>query len=232
LRTLATNGIKPHVIKKDGILLLLDLPNLNIRFLDLQRHLNSSIPELAQILSFQQEYKYFPSKFHTFDHIGAIPDMKYFEQFSDSLEILEEKRKYHESFKQEWSFSSQVRDHCFEKANILALSALKYKDEMFLLQQTLIKHLKPDKKPEKQEQPLLHVLSFPFVSQSGFIFECWKLFSNKGHLVKAMPKECTGLKSGNISKTEHEYLSYLQYKGRKLRTAFNNIHGQVINNSF
>ena len=90
VKLLLQYGICPKIIKRGGSIILLEIPEFQIRFLASNNYVNGSVYDLCHQFNIKFDPEFFPENFLTkenFDYVGVIPDIKYFFSFNDSSKI-------------------------------------------------------------------------------------------------------------------------------------------------
>lgn len=225
LKCLVDHGICPNVIRKGRHILVLDIPELSIRFINSNNYLNGSEYEIAALFMTPCENPiFFPHKFlkkENLPYVGKIPSFEYFENFSDSEDTKVKKRTFIDNFQQVWNLSKELLLHSDQKLNLLLLTMLGFIKECFLLQDSF-----------KRRQPTLKKLYInpiaqPVCTLSGFVFKFYKAFFLNNYPIYTVNNEY-GYNERQVSLLEYEYTSYKEYclHDEKCLTAFNNKMGQ------
>ena len=96
LKAFLDNGICPNVIRKNSNIMVLDIPELSIRFINSNNYLSGDEYEIATQFDIHVQNRiYFPQRFllpTNLDYSGTIPDLKYFETFEDSEKTANENK--------------------------------------------------------------------------------------------------------------------------------------------
>ena len=126
-----------NVIFKGHKILSLEVPTLNLKFLDFLNFCPAKLAKLPSILNFDVPMKkgYCPYSFYTrenFNYIGPMPDLKYFDTDSKAIEEKQEIEEWHaEKLKNKyiWSFWDELETYCVQDVNILRCAVLSYLKE-------------------------------------------------------------------------------------------------------
>ena len=138
LRGLIHYAIRPNIIRKGKNILLLEVPELSIRFLNSNNYLSGSEYEIADQYGIPcKEKKYFPQNFLLFEnlnYIGEIPELKYFQSFFDVPESLKMKQSFISEFNNtEWKLLPELLMFVRQKQHLLIHTMLVFLNECFLL---------------------------------------------------------------------------------------------------
>ena len=100
LKLFVDNGICPKLIQRGRNIVLIEVPELSLRFLSSNNYLKGNEYELANQFGLDYELNFFPNKFlclENFNYEGAIPPAEYYSSFEssdyDSLRDFLKKRK-------------------------------------------------------------------------------------------------------------------------------------------
>ena len=182
LNALTANGISPKIIKKNRNILLLDIKEANVRFVDINNfHGPATLKTMSGSTGLKLEHPFFPHNLtkDNFNKVGPVPDLEFFLEFNDTTDEKLEKQEYlqmlHNS-NAEYSCRTQGLQHCREKTILLATFALDYVKEAFNFQAQVAQQLGDPCHDHKKVMPCLNPLSTPFITNGAFIYGTFKLF--------------------------------------------------------
>lgn len=225
LKGLTSLGITPVIFRKGRNIILLEIVDLSIRFLNSPNYLPGNEDEISKLFEINHEEMYFPYNFllpENIDYVGKIPDVKYFQTFSDDLHAIQRKKSFLSFWGEKpWSLSEQLLIFGNHKLSMLAQAHLSFCVECFALQDTF-----------KTEKPLfkdhyIHPFSKPLCSISGFVYKFFKIYFLNDFEMYAINHEY-GTPTRQVSQLEYEYVSYKEFmlKDQICLSAFNNKNGQ------
>ena len=132
LKSFVDFGVRPHILKNGTNFILLEIPELGLRFLNSNNYLAGNEYELAAFFEIKTDRIYFPFKFLKFENLhycGKIPSFKYFESFEDDEKTLKQKREFFTKMEAQacnWDLSKELLAACDQKLMLLAKSMLSF----------------------------------------------------------------------------------------------------------
>ena len=222
VKLLLQYGICPKIIKRGGSIILLEIPEFQIRFLTSNNYVNGSVYDLCHQFNIKFDPEFFPENFLTkenFDYVGVIPDIKYFFSFNDSSTMRSQKLKFVEDHKiqQNWNFRKSFANYYSQNVELLAKAMLSFMNESFHFQFVLQKSV---------EKKFVNPFNNPICTLGSFVFLIFKLFYLNNVPIFAVPKEY-GVKHKNVSSLEYKYCAFMDFlhPEKKFVYAFNNPEG-------
>ncbi len=143
------------------------------------------------------------------------PDLKFWEEISDSPEVLQKKADFVAKLKgTNFCLAKELAIHVSKKAAILTKSACRFVSTTYILQESLRKGLGSDK-------PFLHVFGENVSSWAAFSYAILAYYALANWPLKSLKFSEVGAPTGNCSLPEYEYISYVAYEeGKKGQNVF------------
>ena len=227
LRSFIRKGFCPTLIRNGRQILLMELKDLEIRFITSNSYFNCNEYSLANQYEIEYNKTFFPLKFckiENFSYQGNVPTVNYFLSTLDDSKTMEAKMKFHQKLQTElrskWNFQKELLAFCEQKVWLLTLACIKFISDCFEFQQQL-------KVWNLSTTSLLHPFSFPLCSLGGFVYKLFKVLVLNDINVYAVNNEF-GIGSKSVSKVEYEWASFMahKYPEKEFISAFNNPLGQ------
>ena len=165
----------PDIISSGNAVISIHLKEFGITFIDSHRFLKQSLKKLPQRYGLDTEKGYFCHLFNkpeNFGFNGKVPELENFLTLGDSKSIIEEKRKFVESIKdQPYNFNNEILKYCMIDVYILLKSVCGFLRQSFNFQRLLQKQYKDVLKCEMKVEnglDLLSPLTRPFVTLSSW----------------------------------------------------------------
>lgn len=219
-------GICPNVIRNGKNIMVLNIPQLNIRFLNSNNYLTGNEFEIAKQFEITHISRiFFPLRFllpSNMKYSGKIPTIQYFENFSDCEEITISKKNFIKQYgNKKWCLVDELLKFTDQKLSLLAFTMLGFTQETFSIQKSF-QHRKPDLKDQ-----FINPLAEPICSLSGFVFKFYKVYFLNDYVMYAVNNEY-GFPGRQVSLIEYEFTSYTEYclNDQNFMAAFNNKYGQ------
>jgi hypothetical protein len=223
------NGFCPKIIQNGRIILFMEIPNINLRFIRSNAYLNQIELELAQTFQLPIDFIFFPEQFNiiqNFNYCGKVPDVNFFLSVLDSEEIKLKKQNFVQKLElsnYQWNFQRELNRYCDEKLWITLNSLLLFAKDCFEFE-TLLKTSLPS---SSVNNSLLLPFGYHLCSLSSYTYKLFKLLYLNNENVYCVQNEY-GIKNKNVSRLEYDWSSYLIFENpeKKFITAFNNEYGQ------
>lgn len=226
LKAFLDNGICPNVIRKNSNIMVLDIPELSIRFINSNNYLSGDEYEIATQFDIHVQNRiYFPQRFllpTNLDYSGTIPDLKYFEMFEDSEKTANDKINFVTKYcGNDWNLITQLFAYGNQKLGLLLQTMLCFFSECFSMQESF-GHLKP-----KFKGTYISPIARPVCTLSGYVFKFFKLYFLNDYDMYAVNNEY-GTPTRQSSLLEYQFTSYKEHclKDHVCMSAFNNKLGQ------
>jgi len=218
-------GFCPEVVKKSKNIMLLEIPELGLRFLNSNNYLDGHEYQISEQFGITFEEIFFPQTFlleSNVEYSGLIPDVENFVSIFDDSDRVFKKSCFVQNFHNEWNLKKQLLFHSEQRLLLLTQSMLYFIKESYDMQ-FLIKKFKGI----SNQDIVMNVMAKPICSLSGFVFRVFKLFFLNDYDLYAVNFEY-GYPSRQVSQLEYEYVSYMEYclKDKKCISGFNNPNGQ------
>jgi hypothetical protein len=205
LKCFLENGFIPIIIRKLRKILVIEIKELGLRFITSNAYINGTEFELAKHFNIQFDPHYFPEKFITkenFGFDGKIPNIKYFESIFDSTEEISNKTLFYNLYNKSskrWVFQKELLIHLKQKIFLLSKSFLIFIYESFIFQDNLFPKLS-----------LLHPVSFPLCTISGFTYKLLKTFYWNKEDIYCVKNEFH-IPMRNVGKYEEEWTAFMHF---------------------
>ena len=199
IKMLTSNGIAPKIEHTQNVPILLKVPDLKIRILNVINFLPfQSIQEICPM-------QYFPFtvlKAENCDKIVSLtPDD--FLLRDDSFEVIKEKKEsVCKMDLTNYNMEQNLSDFLINFVKSLVKETLNFVTEMKIFQEEACKYY-------KVPFQFLHPLN-ESISKNGFFFRLYRFLELNNHEVFAIPNEYTGI-YGKTSKSELEYVQFLTF---------------------
>ena len=213
-------GICPKIIKRGGSIILVEIAELQIRFLASSNYINGSVYDLSAQFNIKFDQEFFPETLlseKNFDYVGVIPDVENFFSFNDSSKIATAKLNYVQRHHKNWNFRKSFSNYFTQNVELLAKSMLSFIQESFYFQFELQK---------STEKKFVNPFNTPVCTLGSFVFIIFKILYLNNMPIFAVPKEY-GVKHKNVSSLEYKYCKFMDflYPEKKFLYAFNNPDG-------
>jgi len=226
LKGFADHGFCPNIVRKGKNIMLLEIPELNIRFLNSNNYVVGSEFEIAsQFDLLSDPIIYFPHKFFTVDNTnyqGQIPSIINFQTFFDSSESRKNKELFISNYgKKKWILKHELLLSSYQKLYLLAITFTAFLKECYDLQGYLLV------KTNKSRQ-YINPISKPLCTLTGFVFKLFKCTFLNDYPIFTVNHEY-GTPGRQVSLVEYEFTSFTEFgalKDKKCMSAFNNKLGQ------
>ncbi len=134
LRELLQNGVIPDVIVKGQKIMVMKIPDLNVRFIDSFNFLPMSLAKLPGAFGLSCGTKgFFPHFFNTpenWNYVGVLPDPRF---YGVDLMSIGERENFEKWYAEQvaqgaiFDFQAELQSYCEQDVNILAESCLAYR---------------------------------------------------------------------------------------------------------
>ncbi len=175
VKTLYKNGITPKVVGSPKILTV-EIPALDIRFINFENYVNDSFSELADL--FGEEKVFFPLRWLNdpkyFCYVGPPPKIDDFFAFGDCDKLVQEKECFAYNLKAPYDFHANFLKYVTFKNNVVAKAALSFLKESFVCQTHILGFLLP-----KREETYVHPFNLPLFTKAAYSYKLLCLFSNE-----------------------------------------------------
>lgn len=222
MKAFVANGICPNICRKGKNIILLDIPELSIRFLNSNNYLIGNEYEIAEQFEIAFTPMYFPYKYLTPENLnfkGTIPDLQFFHVFGDDIKTVESKVKFFNARKDlTWSLQDELESIGLQKLFLLAETMLDFCIECFNIQDSFMCKVK---------HQYVHPFAKPVCTLGSFVFKFYKIYFLNDFDIYTVNHEY-GAPMRQVSQLEYEFVSYQEFclKGEKCMSAFNNKNGQ------
>jgi len=222
LKLLTGNGITPYFIRNGPSIIFMEIKDLNIRFIPHENYLSGDIFNIANQFDIKFSKCYFPFSLLTaenFDYFGKIPPLEDFlSKHFDESEAREIEKFILKQGSKTWNFRKELITYMQQKLLLTTLAFLKFLREFLLFQEAL------------NAKEFLNPFTSPTCTIGGAFFRLYKLLYLEKYPLFIVKNEYAS-RGKFISRLEHEYLSYLEYKNYSeddnlILTALNNPNGQ------
>ena len=146
LRIFLEANLCPNIIRKGKNIILLEIPEFQIRFLASNNYVAGNEVSLAQQFGINFKKKLFPEAFllkDNFSYVGTVPLFEYFCSILDfSLKESEVRQYINEHGEDEWNFKQKITEYFDQKVKLLLESFLEFIRQSFNFQFILQKSLK------------------------------------------------------------------------------------------
>ena len=225
---LISHGICPKIMSDLGKIILLEIPNIKIRFVTAEMYqINSAFEK-----GIKEKYKmgeYFFCQLYNckknYDYSGKIPAECFFQEITDSLEEQKQKLIFHQSYnKKLWDFKKELRTFLNYKCLLLSLCCLNFIEENFDLQKKLQIFL-DSSHPNKDK--FLNPFARSMTTFSSYIYKLYRGIFLLDEEIYAIYDENSTL-NRNVSKNEIEWAQFMCFneKEKQYRHNFNHPKGQ------
>lgn len=237
LRLLVKNGFCPNIIKKKGnLLMVIEIPEASMRIISSNNYINGDEVSLALMFQLKIEPLFFPQslkKMTLLNFEGEVPDFQSFLEISDTIERIKIKQYFYNNLKtnKRWCLKKELLAHSNFKLDVLTNSMLVFLKECFSFQSEIQTSLNNDQINRDNTQILMNQYVSPFNSRicslSSLMFHIFGVFYQNYFDLHIIKNEY-GSSGKNVSRLEHMYTSFLEYKNkdRNFLSAFNNENGQ------
>lgn len=212
-------GICPDVLKQGPNFLLIEIKDFGIRFLNSVQFVPGEEYELAKHFEIPFEKIVFPYQMlmhlDNLNYSDKCPE-EFFFMLNNNLEDVKDYLSNNKGRK--YNLKKEIIQFAHQKTLLLSLSMLKFLNEFFLLQKAF--HTSTDTE-------FLNPFNPPNCTISSAVYNLYSsLFFKKFNLFTVINEY--GKPGKNVSRLEHEYVSYLEHKfpEKNFITAFNNPKGQ------
>ena len=218
------NGICPKLIRRGRNILLLQIVELDIRFLASNNYVSGDEYSLAKQFNIKFETQLFPKNFLSKENInyrGKIPPEHFFFSFNDSANEREKLKQYlRKEENKTWIFYKEVVQFFSTQVVLLTNSMIAFLTSSFEFQSNL---------QTSNFRKLINPFNSPICSLSGFVFSMYKLFYLNTMPIFSIPFEY-GKQQKTTSAIEHKYCLFMDYlfPEKKFQFAFNNPEGAKI----
>lgn len=221
-------GIAPDVIRNGRKIILLEIKELQLKFITSNSYLEGNEFQLATQFGIHFDNHFFPIHFNkksNYNYSGPIPPIEYFLTFRDTPEDILKKNSFFRNLKEtnyKWTFEKELVQFCDQKVWLLSLSCLKFIKFTFNIQVLLKKSLNFD-----SNKDFIHPFAYQLCSLPGFVYKVYRYFYLNQYEIYCIKNEFGG-PTRNVSKVEHEWSSFIQYlnPSKFYLSAFNNSRGQ------
>ncbi|XP_078576400.1 uncharacterized protein LOC144862027 [Branchiostoma floridae x Branchiostoma japonicum] len=135
MKYLLDQAIKPSVIRSGGKIMAIEVPKLNIKFIDSYNFLPMKLAQLPKTFDFEDKTKgWFPHFFSSLDrmdYVGSLPDAKFYGVDNMSTEERAKCSEWIRSKQEEgyvFDFAKDLVDYCFIDVRILEQGVLTFKE--------------------------------------------------------------------------------------------------------
>ena len=146
LQILVKNAICPKLIRRGRHIILIEVPELGIRFVSSHNYLKGNEYDLAEQFDVPYTKDYFPEKCISqsfYDYNGNLPTVEFFKNFDyTSNEYLELLNFIKANEQKPWNFQQRLFFHFDEKLKILVKCIACFLKQCFSFQFELKKQLK------------------------------------------------------------------------------------------
>ena len=220
LNWFVNQGICPRLIRKGRNIIIIEVPELHIRFIASNNYVSGNEYELAKQFNISFVPEFFPELIiskENFGYEGKIPKVDNFYHFNYSESQKKQVTLYVSSLKtSRWNFKRQILIHYDQKIQLLLLSMLRFLSQSFHFQYELNANCKK----------ILNPFNNPICSIGSYVFALFKIFYLNNYNVFAVPHEY-GRNHKYVSHIEYKYCCFMDhiYPDKKFQFAFNNPDG-------
>ncbi len=204
IKCLYDHGIRPVVLGSPRIFLV-EVPCLDVRFINFENYVDDTFTDILNRFCTKGDIKYFPRhwiKETFFEFIGKAPVLSDLQEYYDTEEIIQDKKRSMTLFNTPWNFSVNLLKYSFSKCSSLAQAALEFVEESFQCQEQLKKnfsHTTPD--------CLVHPFNKPLFTKASYSYKLMCLFCEDMQRVRIV-KPAIAMQS---SRGELEFCSYTKW---------------------
>ena len=203
IKCLYKNGVKPVVIGSPRIFMV-DVPLLDIRFINLENYLDVSFTDLQEHY-LKDANIFFPLRWikkSFFEYDGDPPKLQDFWEFEDSDSICQKKQSYvfTLSASLRWNFKENLTRYSQKKCFVMAKATLQFVKDSFECQSKLQKCM-------PNISHFLHPLSKPLFTKASYAYRLMCLYSKNMEKVRVV-NSAVGMQS---SKGELEFAFYTKW---------------------
>ena len=208
-RSAFANGLTPSVVTRGNKILSMTIPSLNLVIIDSLQYAHTSLSKLAARYGLSQK-GHFPHHFNkaeNYTYRGNVPPIEAFCGEGSTEKQREEISTYVKSLEGEvWDFKDEIHKYCLLDTEILCKAMTLFIKEWFDIQNIFLQYF-PQLPREESRKRLLHPFTAPFITFSGFIYGCYRLFESPNYNLSVINDEkgCTSVKT---SQGEMEYVLY------------------------
>ena len=194
LDMLLSVGLSPKIVNAHNSILLIKVPELKLKFLNLANFL----PKIDPIV-------YFPETFISVISVvrNLVPSISHYFKKTDSKSLREKKTLYFESQDfNGWDFFSKMAEFSKKHMTHIILQCILYLNAANSFQKKCCAYFKKD-----------FFFIHPFadsLSKNGYIFKIFQVMKLNDFPIHAIPREYTGV-FNNMSKSEAEYVAFLKH---------------------
>ena len=224
LRIFLEANLCPNIIRKGKNIILLEIPEFQIRFLASNNYVAGNEVSLAQQFGINFKKKLFPEAFllkDNFSYVGKVPLFEYFCSILDFSFKESEVRQYiNEHGQDEWNFKQKITEYFDQKVKLLLESFLEFIRQSFNFQFILQKSLKVT------TLTFINPFNNPLCTLGSFVYLMYKIFYMNNLPIFIVENEY-GKNQKQVSKLEHEYCALMDYfhPSDNFQFAFNNKDG-------
>jgi hypothetical protein len=174
---LVTIGFLPKIIRIHQRIVLLDIKEIGIRFIDSDMYLDCSLRELAT--KHQWKLPYFPLRLNKpsyYTYTGLPPKVEDFLLFEDSKTEQNKKRLFAASQEHPWILSIKLIEYAKFRVLVNLKASLLFASNAFQCQNTLHKELKPTVPHDRLGY--VNPFDYPLFTKAAYAYKVFLLFSN------------------------------------------------------
>jgi hypothetical protein len=202
----------------------LQLPHLNIRFIDINAHVWGDINTWRETYCPTLRSSFFPSRWNNpvfyYDE-KAPPELSEYLELSDSKQLQEAKSLFHSNRTGDWTYEAEMQKHSKRQAEIMLHTVTSYIANMFDFQNGLLNFL--ECQTEEKDRLFVHPFANNIGSVHSAIMKIWKQSFMPTNLY-ASP---IAAYHSNVSFGEMEFA---QFREKQLKDDVNNFHSKFSSN--
>ena len=228
LKLFVEHGICPNVLRRGNSILLLEIKECNLRFLTSNTYIVGNELQLINQFNLPMTKIFFPHTFldeNSLAYVGSTPPMAFFTSQFNSAEENQAIASFWHSIgnNESWNLKKELFESTENDLVFLTSSMLTFLKESFEFQYILHCSLQND----ILQNHYLNPFNPPCCSIGSFIYNLFTVFYMNFLNIFVVKNEY-GIHSPKVSKLEHEYVSYMEFKHpeRAYISAFNNDKGQ------
>ena len=200
LNVFISSGIVPKIINKNSTILLIDVPDLKLRFLNLVNFLPyTRLNEIPNI-------PFFPEHFLCKETLQSnlIPYKNMFFCYLDTIEVRNKKEAFYDSLDLEnWCYKTRAMQYCSKVINALIQQTYIFIEGARSFQERAFAYYGMDFR-------FIH----PFadnVSRNGYVFHLFQFLDFNNRDIYTISREYSGV-ADRVSKPEMEWVQFLEFK--------------------
>lgn len=184
----------------------------NIQFLTASCFLSGSTSDWLDVFNLNNSMYFFPENFNSqrnYHYEGKVPDFKSFVSFSDTIQVLKAKERFHSELQlspNQWIFKDELKKSLLNQTTILCLSCMMFLQESLAFQKKMQSALK------KKNNDLIHPFDHSVTSLAAYSFKTFCLFFLKDTFkIHNVDRDSSKVQK-HVSRSELELATYLSKK--------------------